>query len=265
MFKAIILVLLVFFSSFVFADIQLIKPVQATLSHGDSLDLGEISRGETLELLISTESGKPGIEWDSVHAVRDLLPTEWKQEKAEVFGQTILLKVLVPKKAPIGMQRIKVRAYDSSFPEGGEDFYVNVFVKPNLVTVNFDSLKKESIVNQEVVFNVTLFNESIADHSVMISSSLPFYWFKPLTVKIPAKEIKNVELKVNPLVYGLKEFQFVFTSKENGSEIGRFNAELNVSPTLESKYSGSLYGFPFYSISLLPYYLVNSFLSLLIQ
>ena len=88
------------------------------------------------------------------------------------------------------------------------------------------------------------------------------------TIKRPVTEFPlddwnlQFDLNVNALAYGKRNFTITVSSLQNSMQQA-FPAELGIAPTLRGKYLASLFGFPFFSPSLLPYYLVNGFLSLL--
>ena len=257
-----VLFALVLCFSMVNASISLIKPFEQEIASGDQIELGEIAVGETLELIVSTDSGTE-IEWNAIEIAKALLPKNWVVEKSVFYGETVGIKLIVPRNASEGLQNINVKVFSKEKPEFFEEFSAIVFIKSNLLSVQINNLKQETRVNHSVEYKVFLLNDSIAEHKVIVSSTLPSYWFKEKEIKLKPKELKELIVTVNPKTYGIKKFNFIIVSKLNASEIKSAQAELIVNPTLESKYSNSFYGLPFFSPTLFPYYLINSFISLI--
>jgi len=248
--------------SMVNAGISLIKPFEQTLASGDQLELGKIAVGETLELIVSTDSGTE-IEWNAMEINKALLPKNWTVKESIFYGETVGIKLVIPGNAIEELQNINVKVFNKEKPEFFEEFSTIIFVKSNLLSVQINNLKQETIVDSPVEYRVFLLNDSIVEHKVLVSSTLPSYWFKEKEIELKPKELKEVIVTVDPKTYGIKKFNFVIVSKLNASEIKSAQAELIVNPTLESKYSNSFYGLPFFSPTLFPYYLINSFISLI--
>ena len=73
-------------------------------------------------------------------------------------------------------------------------------------TLIITELVKEAIVEAEVVFNLVIINDSLADHDLTISSSLPRYWFEPIKLKVGSVSAITKPLIVNAYVYGTIDF-----------------------------------------------------------
>jgi len=263
MFKLIgILVFLVLVSSGALATISMLKPYDKTLEDGSTLNLGEtakVSQGETLELIFSVDS-KEGFNWTQARVEESTLPAKWGQEKSIIYGEQIGLKIKISKEALDGTQRLKIiLASDKKT----ESFNLILFIKKGLLSANIQGLDQKVKVGETITYNVTIGNDSLADHTVIISSDLPSYWMKEKEVKIKGKEFVKTNFTVMPKTYGERKFNFILKSKLNGSSINSFEGILRVEPTIESKFSNALYGFPFFSPTLTPYYLINSFLTLI--
>ncbi|MBU1120938.1 hypothetical protein KJ660_03615, partial [Candidatus Micrarchaeota archaeon] len=166
-----------------------------------------------------------------------------------------------------GTKNIRIKLFNEEVPSSNEYFDAVFNVKNNLLFANIQNLKQSTVVGEPVSYTVTLFNQSIADHYVGISSTLPTYWMEKKEVLVEAGKMNSFEVKVSPRTVGgagnIKEFKFILTSKLNDSELEYFDSELTIQPTIKNKFSSTLYGFPFFSLTLLPYYLINSFISLL--
>ncbi len=261
--RLLVLFLVSAFLSPVSADISLLKPTEAILQGGETIELGGVSGGETIEFLVSRETGSE-LEWDGIHAVRDSLPRNWLQSGQETFSRTVKVNVFVPLNAEEGSRRIKFRVFDSSQPERDKEFFAVVFVKGNLVSAALHPFSREVTLGEKAHYRLSVLNSSIASHTVYLHSSLPSYWFEPRKVSLAPKELKEIDLVVEPRVYGQRNFSFRISSALNNSALGSFSSGLTVLPTLKSKYEAGFYGFPFFTPNLFPFYLFNSFFSLLV-
>ena len=70
-------------------------------------------------------------------------------------------------------------------------------------------------------------------------------------------------LEVSPGTAGFKEFKFYVDSMLFDKRFAELDAKMRALPSLQTKYTASLYAIPFFSLSLLPSYLLNAFLALL--
>ena len=117
-------------------------------------------------------------------------------------------------------------------------------------------------INQPVTYEITLINNSLAGHTVQVSSDLPLLWFEGQEITLKPKESKTLTLTVTPRVYGFRAFTFYLHSQENGRLLNLSPARIDAKPVLKEKYATGLYGFPFFTLSLVPYYLMEGLASL---
>ncbi len=263
----ILIITLVLLASLASGDIFIVSPVERQLSNAESVELGSMQPGETLEINISDSTGLAGdILWSSASVPEDSLPSGWTATEPAQGGKTLIVTIFVPKEAERNIYNFKVKLSNPGERVGDEYFNARVFVEKGLITPGIARNEPEQliVVNNPVSYTLTLNNESIARHIVLVDSTLSADWFQPLEIELKPKEVKEVELILYPRVYGAKEFKFFVKSKLNDELIASFDRTLSIKPTLKGKYSAALYGFPFYPISLFPYYLINGFLSLLI-
>ncbi len=243
-----------------YAAIFLVEPVDTKLQSGQSVALGSIAKGETLRLITRKKSELPA-QWDSISVNREMLPEGWGFEEIET-DKTMIALLSTPSNALVSTQRIQFTLSSKSQPAFAETFYADLSVRDNLLTVTIENLNQGVVVGETAQFKLIASNDSIAEHNIAIASDLPSYWFEPMSVRAEPHSTLAVDLNVNALVYGERSFRFTVSSLHNDSAFN-FPALLSVSPTLRGKYVSALFGFPFFSPGLLPYYLLNGFLSLL--
>ena len=243
-----------------YATVYLLEPVDQTLSAGEAVSFGKIARGETLKVVVKKKSDLAS-EWTSLSVDEQLLPDGWSVESVET-DKTLIVHVSVPKNAPISTQRIRFTVSSAAAEMFDGAFYATVSVQENLLSASIENLAKAAVFDTETKFSLVLSNDSVADHSVRIESSLPGYWFSSKTVELKPHETKVVELPVFPKSYGEKNFSFIVSSLKNSKRFS-FPAKLNVKPTLAGMYQTSIGGFSFFSPGMLPSYLINGLLSLI--
>ena len=259
--KLILLFCLFLLFSQVFASVYVVEPVDKKVSPASSevLSFGKIARGETLKVVVKKKSDF-SFDWDSLTIDTGLLPPGWKFELVEE-DKTLIALITVGKDAPVSAQQLKFTASNSSEPLLSEAFYAGISVHESLLDVSPEKLSKETVLGETTVFTLILNNDSVASHRVEITTSLPSYWFSQIVEELGPNQTKTVELLVSPYAYGEKNFSINVRSLENSKSFS-FPAKLDVKPTIAGMYYASIAGFPFFSPSLLPYYLLNSFLAL---
>src|SRR3989344_3392827 len=259
--KILLLFSIIFFVSAAFAEMSFVTETEkTTLLDNQTLEFGDIQRGETLELRLSSDAGNEN-EWTQLIVLTETLPLGWKAVNSEKEKKVLIAAVTVPLQASLDAYQFKVKAVS---PLKSETVNARVILKEGLVSADISATVMQVTVNKETEFELTIFNKSNASHKVIVSSNLPVLWFKPVELTLKPKEIRKVSLKVTPRVYGFKSFQFQVKSAMNNELFALIPSQLVVEPTIKDKYSAGLYGFPFFTMSLFPFYLINSFLSLLI-
>lgn len=251
--------------SFAHADIFLVSPFEKQIHSRDTVELGSASPGETIELIFSNKSGKD-FAWSKAELANQL-PAGWQVSDSEVYSETLIIKITIPPFEQETAQNLKINMSNFQDEKKNESFNATLFVRKNLISAAITGLQKETSVSEPVDYALRLSNDSIADHSITVSSTLPKYWFDDKIILLKNKNstgsVQEIKLSVMPRAYGYKDFSFKVISNQNGREIESFNARLKINPTLKGKYSAGIFGFPVFTPTLLPYYLVNSFLSFL--
>lgn len=242
------------------ASIYLIEPISQKLSDDEEIAFGRVAAGETLRIIVKKKSDL-SLEWDRLSVNQSSLPSGW-EAKPETADKTLIASIKVSKNARESTQRIKLNASNSMEPGLSETFFATVFVKENLLSVAIENPSQDAVLGQKTGFNMTLSNESIAGHSVKIESSLPEYWFSSREVQLNPFETKTVSLEVLPYSYGEKAFSFSVSSLENEKQFS-FPVRMNTRPTLSGIFKAPAAGFPFFTVTILPFYLINSLLSIL--
>jgi hypothetical protein len=236
-----------------------------TVTSGDIIELGDASPGETLNLTISSDIGVDGVdvEWSKLEIDKSTLPEDWNAWDSSVGEKTLTAKIVIPTTAELDAFKFRALVTDEGSTLN-EEFSFWIFLKKNLIVSSINNLEKKVTVNQPAKYELTLINNSVAEHKVKVHSSLPLLWFEGRDVLLKANESQTLELEVTPRIYGFREFTFYVTSQENGQLLNLIPARIEAEPLLKEKYATGIYGFPFFTLSLLPYYLLEGLASLLI-
>ena len=246
------------------ADVLMISPFEKTLSVGDVVELGSIAPGESFELIFSDESllGQE-IMWSKASVKQSSLPAAWTAIDSEEGKKRLVVLVSVPAAAKPNVYQFKVALSNDDF-QLSEEITAKIDVKKGLIKAVIDEaeLNQSPMVNEKVKFNIVLTNSSISDHRVKVKSTLPFNWFEEKEFIVPAKQVVEQQLLVAPRVFGRKAFSFSVVSELNGEHISSFDSVLSVKPTLKGKFASSISGFPFFTVTLLPYHFFNALFSL---
>jgi hypothetical protein len=261
MFKKIFLAfcLLCLFSS-AYASIYLISPHEEKLDDGAITALGSVAKGETLSIIVSKRSDL-GFEWDAIKTNEGLLPQDWSVA-ARATDKSLILQLKIPANAESSTQRLEIQLTNNSQPYVTEQFFAIVTVKELLLNASMEGLKQETTIGNAVKYKLTINNQSIAEHNLIFSSTLPNYWFQPLQITAQPKKVQEFEIVVYPAAYGMRSFDFTLQSEMSDVSFS-FHSALDVYPTLKGEYTAPLFGLPFFNIPMLPYYMITSMLAAL--
>ncbi len=251
-----------FLASLVSAEIALIAPLEYKASHEEAVSLGALQAGETLELIFARGTGRENdLPWKQAIVENHFLPAGWKAVDSGTEGKTLLVKIEVPSNAAKGDYQFRVKLLTANLDTSNEVVDFRVKVQPGLVRANIANLKRLVQQHQPVSYRLTLLNDSIASHEVLVESTLGLNWFKPVRVSLPPRSSVEQLLTVQPAVASKLPFSFSVRSLVTGKPIDRFDGVLEVRPTLQGKLEAASFGFPFYTFSLAPFYFLNAFLA----
>jgi len=253
--KIFLLLFCALFAQCAFANVTVLLPVEESVESGDTLSLGNAQPGEIVEIAIERKSGS--IEWNSARVEPGLLPDGWGYS-AEEKDKSIILSVSIPADARTASQNLAVVAFNDTLEER---FNAALNVMPSLVVPEIHAKKMEVSVNECVPFSLKALNNSIAGHKITIKSDLPEYWFSHRDIYLKPLETVELDLEVCGKSPGYREFSFFVDSALNEERFASFPQEISVLPTLHGKYTSIGSGFPFFSPTVLPFYLVDFFLA----
>ena len=262
--KFVVLLFLAMLLELASADVLVTSPIEKRMLTNERLELGSISPGETLIIGINSDTGYATKQkWSRAEFVSDTIPSDWQYTNSKYLADVFTLELKIPEDAEKGAYNIKIRLTDAKRNNPDEFIQLLFYVEGNLLTTDISDLRQDVVVGTEAKFRLTIINDSIAEHKILISSSLPSYWFAEQEITAKPKTILTKTLKINPKVYGAKQFDFYVISKPAGTRIATFNAQLNVFPTPPSKFAAGFNGLAFFTPNTLISYFINAFISLL--
>src|SRR3989344_7410987 len=227
--KFVVLPILILMLGFASADILVTSPTENRLLPEERLELGSISPGETLIIGINSDTGYTTQQkWSRAEFISETLPENWEYTNSKYLADVFTLQLKVPEDAEKGAYNAKIKLTDVKHNIPDEFVQLLFYVEDNLITADISDLRQDVVVGTEAKFKLTIINDSIAEHKILISSSLPSYWFAEQKITAKPKTILTKTLKINPKVYGAKQFDFYVISKPAGTRIATFNAQLNV-------------------------------------
>ena len=256
-----ILALLVLLSS-ASADIFVVDPVLQHVSSSSSIDLGSIQPGETFELIISKDAGHgKDSYWISAVPSTSDLPKNFNVSSSIPGSESHIITVKVPGNALIGDYSFQVLMSNVSGRIENESLTATFRVQNDLLNASLSNPSQLATLGKQVDFKMNLLNNSLSSEKISIFSSSPSTWFSPIQLELKRNSFQEIDLKVFPQLHGTHNVDFTVYSDTLNKSIAFFKADISVKPTLRSKYDVALQGFPFFTITLLPYYLFNSFVT----
>ncbi|MDO8625567.1 MAG: hypothetical protein Q7R47_05770, partial [Candidatus Diapherotrites archaeon] len=247
-----------------FARVSLISPVLYDLDDRQSVSIGALQPGETLELFFNRKNGL-GENWSSVTVDPASVPAGWVVEGPSVLPESIGLKISVPSTE---IERVQSLRFSFVSAQGAsETINLSLTIRNDLLQFSVVPLSNDINQGQSAVFVFRVLNQSLASHSFVLSSTLPDSSFKSRVFSLEGvgseKSQVDLNLVVVPNTYGHRDFSFRAVSRLNDKTLDLFNETLTVHPTLKGKYHAGQFGLPVLLPNLNMFYFFNAFVSLL--
>lgn len=256
-------IFILFLASVSIADVTMTYPAHSAMKDGASVQAGFVGPGQTFDLVFSDDSGM-GFDWDTIGVSAGSLPFGWRIVSTQRTDTSLVASIRAPSGAQPNVYLINVTLSSSSSPLSAESVSVRLVVKNGLVDVSFarKSGGGSQYVGTKVLYTAKIMNSSISPADVTITSTLPSNWFSAKSVQAKPSTPEDIELVVEPLASGKRQFAFQAFAGEDNVIVQSYSSELDVRPTMKGKFGAALSGFPFFTFTLLPFQLLDSFLSL---
>ena len=232
-------------------SVRLVDPISREITGDDFV--GSVVQGNTLELLFSREFGS----YDSLQ-ITTKLPAGFST-KVVTDLEVIRVLITVPPNAQNGSYDFGVNLLGKNKKSEAKMYFI---VDDSLVDASLNNYSSESFVDSESRYSFLLVNDSDADAKFTIENNLPWTWVVKdwvgcvncqnvkTEVVVGKNSSQSVELIVYPRVAGQSVFNATVTLSP--SKTKEFSLLLSSNHTLKSRIESVLFGFPFYSFSLLP-------------
>jgi hypothetical protein len=143
-----------------------------------------------------------------------------------------------------------------------ETYSIHFTVSKTLFSATLENPQVEGKLNERLHYSLVLVNDSSASSTISIQPTLPVTWTAGQTLTLKPHSFQNITLDVTPRFAGPKSFDIQFTNAQTGQRYDTLHATVVANASIKDHYSAGLYGFPFFTISLVANYLANAFFSL---
>lgn len=247
------------------ADAFLVDPLVVKAEPGKIIDVGGVQPGESMQLIFSTDSGYGNnAKW--VQAVFGTNPYGEiiQAQSSEAGTRSLITRISTSTLLPPGTYRLPLTLRGTPGQLENETYQVQFTVAQKLFSATLMDPRVEGKLNETLKYNLTLVNDSSAEVTVRVEPSLPTTWSNGITTTIKPHSFKSVEMLVTPRFAGPKGFDIQVTNTRTGQRYEMLHANLVAHASIKDHYSAGLYGFPFFTISLVANYLSNAFFSLVL-
>lgn len=253
---------LVMMITFVHADAFVVDPVVEHAKPNATIDIGGVSPGEKIELILSTSTGYGNTtEWESAELGTPSPSGGIRVQSATQGDDSLITSIQTTSLTQVGTYTIPLTLSGDPEMLQDETYTIQFHVAKGLIKGSLSTENVNGRVNEPSTFSVLLVNDSSAPVSLRVIPSLPSVWSQPQTVQLKPHSFATVPVIVTPRFAGPKSFDITLVRVENGATIDTLNATLVANPTIKDRYSAGLYGFPFFTISLVANYVANAFFS----
>ncbi len=260
-----LLALLVLAASYVSADAFLVDPLVAHHAPGKLIDVGSIQPGEEMELIFSTDAGYgKEAKWLQARYERTPYGELIQTHNSEVGTESLITRIYVSTLLPPGEYRIPITFSGELGVLENEKYMIRFMVARELFSATLQNPRVEGKLNEPLTYEMTLVNDSSASVTARIEPTLPNSWSEGKTTTIKPHSFQNISIQVIPRFAGPKNFEIHVTNTQNLERYSSLRATLTANASLKDQYAGGLYGFPFFTISLLANYLANAFFSIIL-
>ncbi len=249
-------------ASLVHADAFLVDPVVQKAKPNQTIDAGRLSPGEGMDIIFNKNAGYgKNVEWKQARIANPHQVSGIITRDSEVGTDSLIMHIQTSTITTIG-------TYDFPIELGGDDsvlvnekYTLRIAVQNDLLNGSLSANQLAGGVNEPSTFTVLIVNDSSAPANVDIVPALPQIWAQSQTTKIESHSFVEVPITVTPRFAGPKTFDIRITNTNSGETVSVLKGTIVANPTMQDRYAAGLYGFPFFTISLVANYLVNAFVS----
>lgn len=247
-------------------SIQMIEPALTDITDGETIDLGAIGPGQTVELQLHPkvyEGGIHGIGGNYDLAYATGLPAGWTSQKSKLYGSPLQVKITADKHAEEGLYTIPVVVEDEGNGEelGTLTFYVRIEVSEDVMDFSVSPAEKTVGIGQPARFEITVSNTGSAGDTFRVSAQGVPKWDFTKMVYIPPRSSKTITYEVAGLEEETYESLISVESSSSPRVSGSSPITLNVYPDVVSDYRAVNNGALLFPVIAAPVYALIGLLS----
>lgn len=184
--------------------VTLIEPSAREVANGDTIDLGTIGPGQTVNILFNrkvTSGGIHGIGGLYDQAVVYDLPRGWNAADSKLYQDPLQVTISAAPDAPEGEYSAKLKVIDENGGEGLGDVVLNIKVNVTYDVMDFDVSPSYMSVGpgQPARFAITITNKGSTSDVFQVSSMGAKRWEFKKPVFVPAHGMKTIYYDIVPM------------------------------------------------------------------
>ncbi len=249
-------------ASYVHADAFLVDPVVQKVKPNQTIDAGRLSPGEGVDIIFNKNAGYgKNIEWKQARIANQNQVYGITTRNSEVGTDSLIMHIQTSIVSPVGTYDFPVELIGDDGVLVNENYTLRMAVQNDLLNGSLSANQLSGGVNEPSTFTVLIVNDSSAAADVDVVPALPQIWAQARSTRIESHSFVEVPITVTPRFAGPKTFDIRITNTNSGETVSTLKGTIVANPTMQDRYAAGLYGFPFFTISLVANYLVNAFVS----
>ena len=247
-------------------SLQMVEPVLTDISEGETIDMGTMGPGQTVEIQLHPkvyEGGIHGIGGNYDRAYISDLPQGWTSTPSKLYGDPLQVKITADPYTEEGIYTIPVIVEDEGDGEqlGTITFDLRIKISEDVMDISVYPTEKSAGIGQPARFQITINNRGNAGDTFKVNAEGVSKWEFTKLLYIPPKSSKTITYEVA----GFEEETYstlVTVESSASSRVSAFQAiTLYVYPDLLSDYKAVNNGAMLFPIIEAPIYALVGLLS----
>jgi hypothetical protein len=222
-------------------SLQMVEPVLTDISEGETIDMGTMGPGQTMEIQLHPkvyEGGIHGIGGNYDRAYVSDPPQGWTSTPSKLYGDPLQVKITADPYTEEGIYTIPITVEDEGNGEqlGTITFYLRVKISEDVMDISVYPKEKSAGIAQPARFQITINNRGNAGDTFKVNAEGVSKWEFTKLLYIPPKSSKTITYEVA----GFEEETYstlITVESSASSRVSAFQAiTLYVYPDLLSDY-----------------------------
>lgn len=182
-------------------SLHVLAPVDKEIKEGDTVYLGSIGPGQTIEVLVDQDvktGGRFGQGGVFDYAVVEKAPPGWIGIPSKLHDKPLRVALTADPEAKEGEYIAKIKVIDENNVDGlGETtFFVKVNVTYDVADVSIEPVYVKTGPGQPAKFSITINNKGATGDAFIIQAQGPKRWEFKRSVFVPAKSEKTIVYEI---------------------------------------------------------------------